>query len=279
MSSRFFYCESLHLMIQFSSLPGYIIKTRPSDYPLAPLPSMHFYTSLAASKPLALSGVTGRSRWSAFAVAYNKPFEVADIRMPRLIVISLNPPNFGKSQTCMTSHPFSPCAHLQNPFAGHFLTYNVCLLILLIRPFLRLSTDPSCILLPPRSATRPDGNLMAAIASALATRFDSSMRLVKSHLDKARIEEWGKVRRVDSDAGDTMCASSLGVSRDDARDATYVRVRYLLLCQSLSSLRIAVRNACRQVCPAAIPPPSIRAANILWSAAAHLRRLLSRSLQ
>jgi hypothetical protein len=56
------------------------------------------------------------------------------------------------------------------------------------------------------------------------------MRLVRFHLDNAHIEEWGKVRRIDSDVGDTMRASSLGLPRDDARDATYVRVRFLLLC-------------------------------------------------
>jgi hypothetical protein len=65
---------------------------------------------------------------------------------------------------------------------------------------------------------------MNAIASALATRFDSGIRLVRQHLANAEIEEWGKVRRIDSDAGDTMRSSSLGISRDDARDATYVRV-------------------------------------------------------
>ena len=230
-----------YLICKFSSLPGYIINTRPSDYPLALLPSMRFYISLTASRPLVLSGVTGRSRWSAFSAACNQQFEVADIRMHRLIAISLNPPNFGKSQTCTTLHPFSPCAHLQNSlFAARFLTCNVRPLIPLIYPLLNLPTDPACILLPPSSATRPASNLMTTIASALATRFDTSMRIIRSHLDKAHIVEWGKVRRVDSDAGDTMCASSLGVSRDDARDATYVRVRYLPLCFFLSSFKIAV---------------------------------------
>ena len=66
--------------------------------------------------------------------------------------------------------------------------------------------------------------MMTAIASALATRFDAGVRLVRQHLECAEIEQWGKVRRIDSDAGDTMHASSLRIPRDDTRDATYVRV-------------------------------------------------------
>jgi hypothetical protein len=95
---------------------------------------------------------------------------------------------------------------------------------------LAIYKDPSCILLPPRSKVWPADNMMTAIASVLATRFDTGIRLIRRLLANAEIEEWGKVRRVDSDAGDTMHASFLGVPRDDARDATYVRVRYLSPC-------------------------------------------------
>lgn len=49
--------------------------------------------------------------------------------------------------------------------------------------------------------------------------------MLRPHLDIAQIEEWGKIRRVDSEAGDTMRASSLGIKRDDSRDASFVRVR------------------------------------------------------
>ena len=65
---------------------------------------------------------------------------------------------------------------------------------------------------------------MTAIASALATRFDVDIGLARRSLRNAQIEEWGKVRRVDSDDGDTMLASSMTMVRDDSRDATYVRV-------------------------------------------------------
>jgi hypothetical protein len=87
------------------------------------------------------------------------------------------------------------------------------------------STDPSCVLLPLKSHARPANHLIASIAGALATRFDTDVATVKRHLRNLEIEEWGKVRRVDSDAGDTMIASSLVALRDDTRDATYIRVR------------------------------------------------------
>ena len=87
--------------------------------------------------------------------------------------------------------------------------------------------DPSCVLLFPRSQRRPAENLLTGVSGALATRFDVEIRVVKDHLKNANIEEWGRVRRVDSDAGDTMHASSMVVPRDDTRDATYVRVNFL----------------------------------------------------
>jgi hypothetical protein len=80
-------------------------------------------------------------------------------------------------------------------------------------------------LLPPRSQARPAENFITAIAGALATRFDLDVTSIKRHLKSAEIEAWGKVHRIDSDAGDTMHASSVVVARDDTRDATYVRVR------------------------------------------------------
>lgn len=48
---------------------------------------------------------------------------------------------------------------------------------------------------------------------------------VKNLVQDAIITEWGKVRRIDSDAGDTMRSSSLGIQAQDSRDATFIRVR------------------------------------------------------
>jgi hypothetical protein len=85
--------------------------------------------------------------------------------------------------------------------------------------------DPSCLLLPPKVDNRPAPNLISGIVAALATRFELRVTLLRPHLDLAQIKQWGKIRRIDSEAGDTMCASSLGIKREDSRDATFVRVR------------------------------------------------------
>jgi len=58
----------------------------------------------------------------------------------------------------------------------------------------------------------------------------------------ANITAWGKVRRTDSEEGDTMNASSLVKAQEDSRDATFVRVshyccfcsrRHFLQCNTL----------------------------------------------
>jgi hypothetical protein len=85
--------------------------------------------------------------------------------------------------------------------------------------------DPSCLLLPPRSRARPAENLMATIAGALATRYNINTLLAKKMLNSADVEQWGKIRRTDSSAGDTMHASSSVSTCEDTRDATFVRVR------------------------------------------------------
>ncbi|KAF7336408.1 hypothetical protein MSAN_02294800 [Mycena sanguinolenta] len=87
---------------------------------------------------------------------------------------------------------------------------------------------PSCMLLPPKSPQRPDPNQSRTIAAALSTRTGATMAEVTAALRRASIEEWGKVRRIDSDAGDTMRSCSLGIVAEDARDATYVRYEMLV---------------------------------------------------
>ncbi|KAF7358560.1 hypothetical protein MSAN_01194200 [Mycena sanguinolenta] len=87
---------------------------------------------------------------------------------------------------------------------------------------------PSCMLLPLKSPQRPDANQIRTIAAALSTRTGATMTQVTAALRRASIEEWGKVRRIDSDAGDTMRSCSLGIVAEDARDATYVRYEMLV---------------------------------------------------
>jgi hypothetical protein len=100
------------------------------------------------------------------------------------------------------------------------------------------TADPTCILLPPcvivqhgaKTGNLPlSTGLSNAIATALSTRFDIPMSSVRKYLQKADIEEWGKVRRVDSEAGDTIHSSSLTQHAVDRRDATFVRVSDIFL--------------------------------------------------
>ncbi|KAJ7131032.1 hypothetical protein C8R44DRAFT_904086 [Mycena epipterygia] len=112
--------------------------------------------------------------------------------------------------------------------------YNVSSQLSLVEPRTEIPGSfsdplyPSCILLPPKSPARSDVNQLKTIAAALATRFDARMREVTVALQGALVEEWGKVRWVDSDEGDTMRSCSLGITAEDSRDATYVRYEMLV---------------------------------------------------
>ncbi|KAJ3501992.1 hypothetical protein NLJ89_g9087 [Agrocybe chaxingu] len=82
---------------------------------------------------------------------------------------------------------------------------------------------PTCILLPPRLEERPPSNIINNICAALATRADVKITQVRPFVQRAEITQWGKVRRIDSDEGDTFRASSLMTVRDDSRNASFVR--------------------------------------------------------
>jgi len=65
-----------------------------------------------------------------------------------------------------------------------------------------------------------------AIATALrdwASKLELPSAMVQMYLDSATIQEWKKVKRIDSDAGDLMCASAHCSGRD-SRDSSYIRV-------------------------------------------------------
>lgn len=85
--------------------------------------------------------------------------------------------------------------------------------------------DPSCLLLPPKVDNRPVPNLISGIVAALPTHFELHVTLLRPHLDLAQVKQWGKIRHIDSEAGDIMCASSLGIKHEDSQDTTFVRVR------------------------------------------------------
>jgi hypothetical protein len=85
-------------------------------------------------------------------------------------------------------------------------------------------------LLPPKSPTRPTN--LTALIGALVTRFNATVGVIRRVIKDAVVEEWGKVQRIDSEAGDTMRSSGLGATRDDSRDATFVRVCHFSIISS-----------------------------------------------
>ena len=68
---------------------------------------------------------------------------------------------------------------------------------------------------------------MKGIVTALATRFDAAVPDICRSLKGSTIREWGKVRRVDTDEGDTIHAFTMVKMGEDNHDASYVRVHIL----------------------------------------------------
>ena len=89
--------------------------------------------------------------------------------------------------------------------------------------------DPTCKLLHPHrkipTTDRAHSAQITRVFAALATRYGTSTSVVRRLL-KGDLDMWGKIRRVDSDAGDTMVAADLAarVEEKDRRDATHIRV-------------------------------------------------------
>ena len=123
------------------------------------------------------------------------------------------------------SHKNSPFGLPVNLWQDRIVSRSVCFARPVSLRLTHTSSDPSCVLLPPKTNNSPTPALISGISAALATRFDVKVDTIKPHLRTAQVEQWGKIRRIDSEAGDTMCVSSLGIKRDDSRDATFVRVR------------------------------------------------------
>lgn len=74
---------------------------------------------------------------------------------------------------------------------------------------------------------------MGNIHNALATRFDKSSSEVRAAVRaedvRVVIEQWGKVRRVDTTEGDTMRAADFDTQIEDTRDASWIRVSTSLI--------------------------------------------------
>ena len=85
----------------------------------------------------------------------------------------------------------------------------------------RNHTDPTCILLPPHTTDPLPSATINRIAAALATKYNVSKSIARKYVPPT-IDQYGKVRRVDSDAGDTMQASQIGKKNMDYCDATFI---------------------------------------------------------
>ncbi|KIY51358.1 hypothetical protein FISHEDRAFT_37513 [Fistulina hepatica ATCC 64428] len=104
--------------------------------------------------------------------------------------------------------------------------YNIAEELRLAPPPRRLEeiADDTCILLPPRRMQPLAAGLANALVGALSTRFDVTVKRIRQHLRFDLIEEYGRVRRIDSTEGDTICAASMrDAQMEDGRDASYVR--------------------------------------------------------
>jgi hypothetical protein len=62
--------------------------------------------------------------------------------------------------------------------------------------------DLTCVLLPPCNAGKLGDGLVKKVIAALATRFNTTVKVIQQHVKEDQIQEWGKVRR--TDGGDTM---------------------------------------------------------------------------
>jgi hypothetical protein len=67
-----------------------------------------------------------------------------------------------------------------------------------------------------------DSSLVTKILAALATRFDTTIAVMRPYVSIDHIEQFGKLRHL---GGDTMVASALAKVQSDSRDATFIRVR------------------------------------------------------
>lgn len=89
--------------------------------------------------------------------------------------------------------------------------------------------DDSCVLAPPhiKKGSTTDKQLIRRICVCLTTRFNISFTRVSRYVGSLNIEQYARVRRLQG--GDTMHASSLVTAGDDRREASYVRVRIILM--------------------------------------------------
>ena len=88
---------------------------------------------------------------------------------------------------------------------------------------LTTNLDPTCVLLPPHSKDKLPSPTLNRIVAALATKYKVHKSVARKYLPEV-IHQYRKIRRVDSDSGDTMVASEAGTKSADRQDATFICV-------------------------------------------------------
>ena len=78
----------------------------------------------------------------------------------------------------------------------------------------------------PKRVGRLDDTIRKVLTHGLATRFCVLPRVAKKFLPED-VEQWGKLRRLEG--GDIMHADDIVAKRMDGRDASFIRVRELIV--------------------------------------------------
>ena len=78
----------------------------------------------------------------------------------------------------------------------------------------------------PKRVGRLDDTIRKVLTHGLATRFCVLPRVAKKFLPED-VEQWGKLRRLEG--GDIMHADDIVSKRMDGRDASFIRVRELIV--------------------------------------------------
>jgi hypothetical protein len=200
---------------------------------------MHYFILLTVSQLADLCGVTGHSQWNAIATASSLQSEIGGHPMPPLIGTFWKMHSSHRSRLSMIWQMNLLCS-----LVGETCPWEHTR-VLAVSPavsFISQSRsdfpieDPTCMLLRPcvivqqgTGSTSLSTGLLKSITTALSTRFGLHISTIRKHLQEARIEEWGKVQRIDSDAGDIIHSSGLTKPTADHWDATFVRVSCTLL--------------------------------------------------
>lgn len=167
-------------------------------------------------------------------------YPASDILTVALISISLIGLLFGTLVMSMTFKTNSSLGHLM----GQSNTMPTLKAVGIITDsntlILMLGIDQTCKLISPCQLSsslyvQEGKQFHSAVVTALNTWFlnlglPPEMR--QECLDSAGVQEWKKVRRVDSDVGDLMCANAHSSGRD-VRNSSYIRVFSLFFLISL----------------------------------------------